>query len=398
MRPTLLLAITITFFSVSCSKEAIVENHSIEPMATPVNDQPEEIERASPLMQNESYHWLAKMQLPNGLLASTEHSDFVSLYDNALAALLFIENGETEKAERIFDFFQNKVDSELRNGTGGFYQFRDKNGKNGSRPWMGDNAWLLIALNNYHQTTGNKKYQGLARNLEDWIRTLQDDDGGLWGGQNEDGSPIPKVTEGIITAFNAVKGFDNFHSNILSYLFKNRWHETKSIFTSWPENPTYLHALDLHALAQMIFEDFPKINLERTEALFFTTQWSTLTGQSVSGYCFDEDKDVVWLEGTGQMAAAYSEIGNNEKANALIRELEKTFINSSITEDAKGIPYTTNYGSTYGANLLWDHADTAPAVSSTVWYLFAKMGFNPLKFGKQKNIPENDKFWTSQSN
>lgn len=398
MRKTILLAISIPFLSVSCSKEVIVDIHSIEPMTTTVIDQPEEIENASPMMADESYHWLVKMQLPNGLLESTEHSDFVSLYDNALTALLFIESGETEKAEYIFDFFQDKMDSELHNGTTGFYQFRDKNGKNGSRIWMGDNAWLLIALNNYHQATGNHKYQVLAKNLEDWIRTLQDDDGGLWGGQNEDGTPIPKVTEGIITAFSAVKGYDDFHKNILSYLFKNRWHETNSIFTAWPENPDYLHALDLHALSQLIFEDFPKINLERTETLYFTTQWSTLTGQAVSGYCFDEDKDVVWLEGTGQMAAAYNEIGNHDKANILMAELEKTFINSSMTEDAKGLPYTTNYGSTYGANLLWDHADTAPAVSSTIWYLFAKMGFNPLKLGKQKNIPENDKFWNSQSN
>ena len=397
MRTTLLFTVLIQFFFISCSKEAIVEISSAEPIVTTIIDSPKEIEITSLITGDESYHWLVKMQQPNGLLESTEHSDFVSLYDNALSALLFIESGEIKRAEHIFDFFQGKIDSELRNGADGFYQFRDKNGENGSRVWMGDNAWLLIALNTYHEATGTQKYQELAKNLEGWLRTLQDIDGGLWGGQNEDGTPITKVTEGIITAFNAVKGYDDFHKNILTYLNKNRWGEATKVLTAWPENPDYLNALDLHALGQMIFEDFPNSNLEQTESLYFTTQWSSISGQEVSGYCFDEDKDVVWLEGTGQMATAYNDIGNHEKANALIAELEKAFIASSMLADTKGLPYTTNYGSTYGANLLWDHADTAPAVSSTIWYLFAKMGFNPLKLEKQKNIPESEKFWTSQS-
>ena len=394
MNKILFFVFFIHFFIISCSKEAIGDINSIEPIIASVVDEHQETEAKNPIIENESYHWLVKMQLPNGLLESTEHSDFVSLYDNALSALLFTKSGETERAEYIFDFFESKIDAELRNGTGGFYQFRDKSGENGNRVWMGDNAWLLIAINYYHKITGSQKYKELAVDLADWLRTLQDHDGGLWGGQNENETPIPKVPEGIITAFCAVKGYDDFHKNMLSYLFENRWHEPKRVLTAWPENPTYTHALDLHALSQLIFDDFPSANLKQTESMYFTTQWSTLTGHEVSGYCFDEDKDVVWLEGTAQMAVAYNKIENHEKAKALIAELEKTFIFSSMTENAKGLPYTTNYGSTYGANLLWDHADTAPAVSSTIWYLFAKLGFNPLEFEEHKNIPENDKFWT----
>lgn len=169
-----------------------------------------------------SENWISSMQSLNGLLESTERSDFVSLYDNSLTILYFTAKGDFEKAEKTLDFFNAKMETELLSGSGGFYQFRNKEGENGSRTWLGDNAWLLIALNNYHFHAKNNKYQVMAANLTTWIRSLQDEDGGLWGGKNADGTQIHKVTEGIITAFNAVEGYDDFHKNILRYLKNER--------------------------------------------------------------------------------------------------------------------------------------------------------------------------------
>ena len=88
---------------------------------------------ATPIAYSHTYHWLEKSQLPNGLLESTENGNFVSLYDNALAALLFTEQGELQRAEKIFNFFEARIDRELLKGKGGFFQFRNREGKNGSR-------------------------------------------------------------------------------------------------------------------------------------------------------------------------------------------------------------------------------------------------------------------------
>jgi hypothetical protein len=94
------------------------------------------------------YQWFSQMQLANGLVESTENGNIVSLYDNALAALVFIAKGDRLKAEKLFNFFNGRISSELDAGTGGFAQFRNAVGiPNGAR-WMGDNCWLLIALNN----------------------------------------------------------------------------------------------------------------------------------------------------------------------------------------------------------------------------------------------------------
>ena len=89
---------------------------------------------------------------------------------------------------------------------------------------MGDNAWLLIALNNYKARTGNTQYDPLALEIKDWLISLQDTDGGLFAGYNTDGSLMNfKVTEGMIDAFNAIDGYTSFHQNLLIYLKNDRW-------------------------------------------------------------------------------------------------------------------------------------------------------------------------------
>lgn len=377
----------------SCMKdETELFETSLIVEAEPIDSIQDFGEEDEPTYLSKAVKWIKNMQSSNGLLESAENTNFVSLYDNALAALVFMELDEIERAERIFDNFHARIASELLNGNGGFYQFRNADGENGNRTWMGDNAWLLIALNKYQSITNNNKYEVLANEIELWLRSLQDSDGGLWGGENEDGSIIPKVTEGIITAFNAVNGYDEFHQNILLFLKENRWDEADNILLAWPENPEYNHALDLHSLGSLVFESYSTQNLLLADR-FYTTQVSTVNGTEISGYCFDEDKDVVWLEGTAQMALAYKMASDENKADAIISELEKSFVNSSFFTTSHGIPYASNHGTNYGQETLWDHADLTPALSATAWYIFAKYGFNPLSLGTHKEIPSNDNFW-----
>jgi hypothetical protein len=147
-----------TVLSVSSIEEPIVTN------TPPLPEEEEEVEPKTDL--SKAVNWVVKMQSANGLLESSENSNFVSLYDNALAAIVFMELNEMEGSERMFDYFNGQVNKELLSADGGFYQFRDSNGENGNRTWMGDNAWLLIALNKYHSVTGNEKYITMALGIE----------------------------------------------------------------------------------------------------------------------------------------------------------------------------------------------------------------------------------------
>jgi hypothetical protein len=338
------------------------------------------------------YQWFSQMQLPNGLLESSENSNVVSLYDNALAALVFTAKGDRLKAEKIFDFFSNRMGSELDAGTGGFSQFRDATGMPNGHRWMGDNCWLLLALNTYAQTFNSATYSTLQNHLSTWIRSLQNADGSLNAGFDANGSLNMQVTEGMIDAYNAVLGYDTFHSHLLTFLKQSRWASSQHYLIAYPNN-YYQYALDNFSWAYSAFEDFPSSTLQSSIGLFGTNKVATATNANVNGFCFDIDKDTVWFEGTGEMVVAYQKAGMSTQANYYLAEMEKGLVNSPMYSNAKGIPYATNIGSGYGGGLLWGGADTKPAVSSSAWYLFGQLHFDPMAVGYPKNAPQADKFW-----
>jgi len=342
------------------------------------------------------YSWLTNMQQSNGLLLSSEGGKLVSLYDNALAAMAFTSYGDLGRAEKIFDFFNGRLESELLKSPGGFGQMRTADGipvDNSPHRWLGDNAWLLIALNNYHQVAQNTKYQSLETALTNWIISLQDADGGVWGGYTATGARISKIAEGNIDAFNAVPGYTSFHQKLLTYFKNVRWDQTDKLIIAWAENPKYKYALDVLSWGYCSFEDFPIDVLSKTNR-FKTTQISTITKKAITGYCFDEDRDVVWLEGTGQMVVAFIKAKKETEAQMFLQEMKKNLIKSSSFPGSFALPYAANFGTSYGSDALWTGVDTNPAVSSTVWYLFGMLRFDPLKLGYSKNIPAEDKFWT----
>jgi hypothetical protein len=338
------------------------------------------------------FNWFTAQQMPNGLLESSENSNVVSLYDNALAALVFILHGENQRAERIFDFFKSRQKSELEQGVGGFSQFRDKQGNPYGNRWMGENAWLLLALQNYKQLTGNNQYGPLANSLTRWLTGLQDSDGGLFAGYNQNDLRLNyKVTEGNIDAFAAVSGYTPFHAGLLNYLKNNRWDAANESLISWPDNPAYYYALDLHSWGYLIFNNFPESTL--SFASRFWTGQTAVNGAMVDGYCFDEDRDVVWLEGTAQMALAFGKAGNTNNKNWFLKELKKALLTSPVNANTAGFSYATNPGTAYGAEPLWPTAHTQIAISSGAWYIMAQFNFNPFAMAQAKPVPLQARFW-----
>ncbi len=338
------------------------------------------------------FNWFSQQQLDNGLLESAENGNIVSLYDNALAAMVFMLRGNVARAEKIFDFFNARITTELKSGPGGFSQLRERNGTPNNHRWMGDNAWLLIALNTYKSLTGSNRYDLLAAELSNWLISLQDSDGGLFAGYDASGALMNyKVTEGNIDAFNAISGYTSFHSRLLGFLKRDRWDAATQSLVSWPGNPPYLFALDLHPWSYSIFEQFPVATL--TEARRFLTTQTATNGVEVTGYCFDEDKDAVWPEGTGQMAVAFGLAGMTQEKELHLSELKKLLIQSQVYANAAGFPYASNPATGYGADALWPGADTNIALSGAAWYLFAAFDFNPFAAGRRKDIPAGERFW-----
>jgi len=348
------------------------------------------------------YAWVSGLQLENGLLESCDGSNFVSLYENALAAIVFSARGDLKKAEKILDYFDRNI-GELEQAPGGFGQFRDRAGApldGAPHRWLGDNAWLLIAVNNYHGIAGNGRYSKLSSALEKWIRSLQDPkDGGLWGGYDRSGKQILKSAEGIIDSFNAVKGYDGFHRKIIGYLKNGYWDPEKKVFLAWKEHEKYKYALDLHSWGYCAFPRMPQRTLDEA-AMFLTSKKIKASGIEITGFCFDLDHDSVWLEGTGEMAVAYRSAGRGYTADFYLDEMGKALIPSVNEKDGSparaGLPYATNPGTHYGTGKLWDGVDTNLSLAASAWYLFGKMHYDPMEPGRKKSIPAGDMFWVER--
>jgi len=342
------------------------------------------------------YEWLKSLQLPNGLVESRKGNNFVTVYDNASVAIVFSIQGDFDRAEKIYDFFESRRLTELEQSPGGFGQFRDRHGRpHQGKPhrWLGDNAWLLISLNNYHRLSNTNKYQTLALSLERWILSLQDEtDGGLWGGFDKEGKRIKKSTEAILDSFNAIEEYTDFHKDILKYLGDEFWDPSKKLFWSWKEHKKYKYALDMHSWGYCSIDHMTKKILKNVHQ-YLTTKKATINSKNVTGFCFDLDRDTVWLEGTAQMIVAYQSAGMEKEARKYLREIEKMIMPVSKDSTFFGIPYATNKGTHFGHGRLWKGADDKPAVASSTWYLFAKWGYDPMRLGRDKKIPLKDQFW-----
>lgn len=179
---------------------------------------------------------------------------------------------------------------------------------------------------------------------------------------------------------------------MLGFLEADRWDENDRDLIAWPGNPAYRYALDLHSWGYLIFEDFPESTLISADR-YLNTQTTTATETEISGYCFDEDRDVVWLEGTGQMTLAFGVAGMDAEKALYLAEMEKNLMSSALHPEAVGFPYASNPGTTYGGDQLWDAADDQIAISGGAWYLFATQNFNPFAVGYVKNAPVEDRFW-----
>ena len=341
----------------------------------------------------ELYAWLQSQQMSNGLVKSSDLSPVVSLYDNALAALVFTSTKEYGKAEKIFDFFNGRISSELTAGQGGFAQFRSLIGQPTGNIWLGDNAWLLIALNAYELEKPNHNFGRLKSELVKWIKGLQRPDGSLISGYEPNGNALNYiVTEGILDAFHAVPGYDNFHSNCLNYLENSRFDIPTQNLVCDPASFRYKYSLDNFSWSYSMIPGFPASILDRAD-MFYNTKTASANGASISGYCFDADLDAVWPEGTLQIALAYQIAGNNAKSDALLTEMEKLVVPSTNNRNLVGIPYSSNRTTHYANSELWLFSESEPVVSSAAFYLFTAYQYNPYAVGRTKVIPQTDKFW-----
>lgn len=344
--------------------------------------------------------WFKSVQQPSGLVVSREGletSDWaVSLYDQALSAMVFLCFNEPERARQILDVFAGRQ-AELKAGRGGFYQFRRASGEpnTGTNRWLGDNAYLLAALYNYAAVTDDQdRYDALRLSLEAWIVGLQEASGGLISGTLPSGARYENIiVEGNIDAFGAVPKYTKFHQGILRYFRENRWDKANQVLICWPGAPDddWTYACDNIAWGCCAINNLP-LSFGFAERNFETTDTSAANGSVSTGFCFDGDRDTIHPEGTLSIAAAYQVAGVQAKAAYYVAESEKLMVQGRSDPESWGLPYSSGPGTSFGGDAFSSTHYDRPWVSSSAWYVFVRKGFNPFGYARGRPIPAEDSF------
>ena len=342
-----------------------------------------------------AYAWIKAVQHPSGLVSTREGKEgFCFVYDQALAVYVFLLFNDIARAEKVLDFFNGKYEHQLSKGNFiGFVDMHFSTGAEGATYRAGGpNAWLLNAINEYTYKTKNTKYLPLAEAIADWLISLQAIDGGMMGGHHPNLHFIS--TEHNADAYAALRNlylltqkpiYAQKAEEFKKWIMEVAYIPADKRFGNGKDDPNY--ALDTSSWTVLALGKEVEQVLDIAETVAQNTQYYDCKQTNVEGFDFGgpyydspyPDKDAVWFEGTSQMILAYRTVGKNDKAEHFLNETQKCLTESTYHAKTFGLPYASNAGTpAYGG---WQMTNTPLCLSSTAWYLFAKLNFNPFNLG-----------------
>ena len=319
------------------------------------------------------YDWLLAKQGPHGILGNQENEDFSGVYTNALASICYIHEGDIARAQSVFSFFQSRLDVAV-DPPGGFCQFWDAaTGEPDldSDRWIGDNAWLLIALNHYLYATRDHTFDDTRTVIAEWLISLQDADGGILAGYNTPGLMDWKSTEGNLDCYAALIDYPEERQRLRDFLTNEMWIPAEGRFrmgSTVSESSLDSCSFGVGALGA----EFAAA-LQYAETTMLRQKVCDATGALVTGFADFIGEDRIWLEGTGQMVVAYRVTQQDSTALAYLTELSKAVFSSTLFPGTKGLACHTN-------DPAWPTGSTIIFVPSQAWYLFGAWGFNPMAY------------------
>lgn len=319
-----------------------------------------------------AYEWLKAQQQPTGLVRNMTDDPFFGLYAGALTAFCYIRQGDVERAEKMFDYLdawrRKKWGAEPR--LRGFPQGWNADtgeGDEQSDRWLGDNAWLLMALNFHRARTGSDKYRELRDALADWIVGLQDTDGGIFGGFKTSGPMRFKSTEGNLDAYAALIDRPEARARVRAWLLDHMWvPEEKRFRTGSTMDET---ALDCVAWAvSALGREFAECLPYAVTHYRYDLPMNGTDGIAV-GFGDMPGKRHVWFEGTGEMIVAYKAAGQLEEAEKWIAHMDAVAVTG--TDGQVGWPY-------YNTSPVEPGTSKGFFSPSATWYLLGVWGLNPM--------------------
>lgn len=324
--------------------------------------------------------FLAAQMKGVGLMDSyvQDNQNLSYVYDNALAAMAFIAEQNYGLAAKILDALANGVQRTPGGALYESYNFMDINGSGQGQVMAGNTAWVLQAMNLYQKNTGSQKYTAFQKTLADYLVSQQDLDGGIF---IMPGNRV-KSTEHNMAAYVALFNYGKLQSSHLhqqaaekvkSFLVTFAWFPWQTRFRTSVPDPLSFELLtwvtDVQALGVLALGDTYKSALTWVGNRLVTAKTITGTSTTLLGFDFNYDVDTIWLEGTLQMALAYSQAGMTIEAKKYSTEVLK----AQNPDGSLLLCTNTGTASVYWTLQPWH------AVAPTAWLVFYDRNFNPLQ-------------------
>lgn len=295
---------------------------------------------------------------PNtGMVESLEggSNDFTTIYKNALAAMVFIHEGDMNSATGIFDFFKSVYDADPNNFQGFIKDWDAGTGQPVSANyWSGDNAFLLMALNYYNQANnGLGVYADMSDALVEWLT----EEG------NNCGSLIGEGAADIYAALAPFEGDEDIDMALIK--LKARFYD----------DVAYDFVLDHTTRGSLVFGDIDGFNY--VDDYFARTDvWSYDNTTTVSAYSAFSTENFINLEISAQLLNAWGVWQSDVSVDlsGLEKELEKAWLNGTTDPNSCGLPYYLISGNPDDYGL--------PIIDSTS-FMYYYWNFNPYAPGEK---------------
>jgi len=354
------------------------------------------------------YAWLEQQQDPVTGLLSGQQDTFSRNYVNALAVMAFSLRGDYPRAKKILDYYWGRA-SEYYDGQCsafgpgcvppacgptvpcGFFQDRDSESgepyETGDR-WMGDNAWLLMAIHHYQAQSDDTTYAPMGRAIAGLLRSLQQPAGHIATGWTQGDSKFKASghAEGNLDAYKALAlaGEAIAAGMVKAWLDTCNPEKDECRSINWKNSSFDLHIWRVLSLGREYGHSL--LDIERTDDRCIRyVNTIQLCNQAVTGFVeapvclFSENcgmEDNIWAEGTGGAAVAFYKAGYKLRGDSTARELDKLLIEPEDYPGTLAMPYLARPAPNC-PGLEWADPEKGQ-VAATAWYIFARARYDPF--------------------
>ena len=323
---------------------------------------------------NNAHSWLKAQMTSSGLVDSyKDASDVCYTYDQAVATVAFLAKGDVTNARRVLDAL-----AALQNDDGSWnHAYACTTGATlAAQRYVGAVAWVVLAIANYESATGDTvTYNVMGQRALNWVVLWQQADGGINGGMDANGVPIPWAsTEHNEDSYGALGHFAyaSWQSGVKSFLDNTTWNAGGQRWNQGRNDtldPLDVNPLGVGALGASGVRDY-RASLDYCMAHHRSTQIWRQRGKkiTVDGFDFNSDHNDIWLEGTAQMAVAFRVAGRVTDSDYFLNQIVL------VQQKDGGVPYSVK--GTFNGDFTMS---TNSAVSSTGWLVIAIAHANPMQ-------------------